>query len=211
MGVEAALVVLALLVLGGRRRHGPARTELPKSSSTPAKARTFPRPSGPPAPVATQLPPGDGYVLKNPAKAWGTADAIASLRAALARWNLCRAEYGLPFELRVADISAMGGGALPPHLSHHEGRDVDVSVQGHGLPLEALPCLLLAFMSDENVKSIYLDHGLQGQLHELLVAEPHLGVELLPELQYPMAPGAGMTRIRHWKGHRNHIHVRFAR
>jgi hypothetical protein len=150
-------------------------------------------------------------VIKNPARAWGTEATIRSILDAMARWRQCSAEYGLAYELRVADVSTMGGGKLPPHKSHHEGRDVDVSVQGHGLPVDALPCMLLAFMADPNVRVVYLDHGVQGELHELLERAPELGAELLPELQYPLGPGQGMTRIRHWPGHADHLHVRYVR
>ena len=221
MGIEAVVLLLALAGLsGGRRRrprqHGPARTvpDLPSvvPPGLPPAGRKDPGydpKSKPPAPVTTQLGPGDGYVIKNPDRAWGTAEAIRSLRDAIAEFLQCAADLELDptYTIRVADISRQGGGKLPPHLSHHEGRDVDVSIQGHKLPLDALPCLLVSFLRDENTRVVFLDWKTQGEVWKAIEGGPFEG--LRTELQWPLAAGTGRTRVRHSKGHANHLHVRF--
>jgi len=89
---------------------------------------------------------------------------------------------------------------------------VDITMQGidgEKLPAVALPLLLRVFLEDAAVKSIFLDWERQAEVWNALEVNPELGPSLRQELQYPLAPHTGRTRVRHWPGHRNHLHVRY--
>lgn len=171
--------------------------------------------------VYAQLPTtGPGYVAKRPSHAWGTPETIASIQGAIERYNAAASEMALPHKVAIWDVSKKGGGKLPPHASHHEGRDVDVNfVIGPGepraakLPTIALLPLLAAFLDDDNVKAIFLSWKRQREVWDALEVNPDLpfAAALKSELQYPLAPHTGRTRVRHWDGHGRHIHVRYRR
>lgn len=158
----------------------------------------------PPAPSEwTEVLSGDGHRVRRPRNAWGTATAVASLLQALERYH----QSGLA-DVTIGDMSKEGGGPLKPHKSHQFGRDVDLSFDGT-LPLEPTAKLLQAFLLDDNVGAIFLDWNAQREVWHALALDPDLALGVEPELQYPLAKGTGRTRIRHWPGHKNHIHVRF--
>lgn len=222
IGPVVPLLLLFVVFGGGKRRargrQGPhpfppatVPEPTPGLPEPGPKAGGYTQTSGAGLPVTTQLEAGQGYVVKNPAKAFGTFDTVTSLRNAIALFQQCVGEMLLAeYTVRVADISKAGGGKLPPHLSHREGRDVDVSIQGQGakLPLEILPCLLTVFLSDPNTAAIFLDWTTQGEVWAAVEGGPF--ENLRQELQWPLKPKTGRTRVRHSKGHANHIHVRFA-
>lgn len=193
----------------------PAETFQPPLPPPGVKATSYPGPSEPRAPASDweQLTPAPGLVVRNRNRAWGTPKTIASLQRAARRWVELRPSFALSeIDLRVADISKKGGGPLPPHKSHHEGRDADVTLVGleGKLPIVALPLMLRVFLEDANVKAIFLDWQRQRQVWDALELNPELGAGLVkPDLQYPLAPHSGRTRVRHWPGHANHLHVRF--
>ncbi len=146
-------------------------------------------------------------------RAWGTAATIEGIQSAAARWVAQTPEFSLDHvQLKINDISKKGGGTLPPHKSHHQGRDVDVTlvgVDGEKLPAVALPLLLRVFLADPNVKVIFLDWGRQEQVWHALEVNPELNGDVKQELQFPLKPHSGRTRVRHWPGHAGHIHVRY--
>ncbi len=194
--------------------------------STPApgpKSGGYDPSAGPiPAPTDWTQPPtvGSGYVVRRPSRTWGTKPAVASVVGAMGRYATRRDELGLlndnldPLDGYLGDMSKKGGGPLPPHKSHQRGRDIDISFRKRGvesdwLPMPALAVLLYAFLQDDNVTAIYLDTDKQREVWEALELNPELAPGLQSELQYPLAPHSGRTRVRHWPGHSNHIHVRF--
>ncbi len=174
-----------------------------------------------PGPVTTQLQPGPGYVVKRPDRAWGTATTINSIERAMNLWTA--GELAELFNVQdwtpaFWDISKAGGGFLPPHVSHREGRDVDVNFlleKGEEqwrklLTLPLIP-LLISFLADANTEAIFLDWDRQEEVWSALDINPDLPMAdiLRTELQYPLPKGTGTTRVRHSPGHHNHIHVRF--
>lgn len=61
---------------------------------------------------------------------WGSANAIAQIRKVARDWS--RLGWGA---LGIGDISLTRGGPFPPHLSHQDGLDMDLScVRRDGLP-----------------------------------------------------------------------------
>lgn len=212
-----------------RSSHGPPKPEsleaVPPSAPVPVvrpasplppsgpKASSYPGARGPRHAVDTQLSPGPGYTIRSPSKAWGTAPTIAAIKGAAARWFSAAPAFFLDHvKIRIADISKRGGGHLSPHVSHDKGRDVDITLQGvpgEKLPAVALPLLLGVFLEDPAVQVIFLDWNRQEQVWWALEANPELNGAVLAELQFPKGRHSGRTRVRHWKGHRNHLHVRY--
>lgn len=208
----------------------PLRKDVPLGEQHPSVAPDLPEPGskvggypgarvGPPGPVTVQLPKGDFYAVKRPNHAWGTASAIDSLMRGLNEWLGLAPEFNVQdWTPAIWDISKMGGGFLHPHVSHQQGRDVDINfVLDTGeekwrklLTLPLIP-LLIAFLFDANTEAIFLDWDRQQQVWDALAANPDLpfAADLQAELQYPLPKGTGKSRVRHSPGHDNHIHVRF--
>lgn len=203
----------------------PATPATPGSSLPPAGPKSGGYdPSEGPVPDSSDWtqPPlsGPGYIVRRPSRTWGTKPAVASVVGALGRYAERRDELGLlndeldPLNAYLGDMSKKGGGPMPPHVSHKRGRDIDISFRKRGvesdwLPMPALALLVYAFLQDDNVTAIYLDTDKQREVWEALEMNPELAPGLQQELQYPLAPHSGRTRVRHWPGHSNHIHVRF--
>lgn len=168
-----------------------------------------------------QLGPGAHYVVKTPDHAWGERAVILAIQRAISAYS--RRAPGGP-KVHVGDVSRRGGGEFPPHLSHRSGRDVDVGyvLQGpladetrfHVADRESLDvarswALLRAFIDTGAVRIIFVDRGLQRRFYEHAREAGATEEELAALLQYPRGDAFPGGIIRHWKGHRNHFHVRF--
>jgi LysM repeat protein len=161
-----------------------------------------------------QLPPGEGYHVRRPANAWGIPTAIAGIEAAIARYRTLEPEAPL---VQVGDISRKNGGPLREHLSHQEGRDVDIGYvfevdedeQKTGtIDIPRTWSLVSSFVEDENVAVIFTDYALQKRLYEHAES---IGVDparLGEVFEYPRK-GDGEAILYHWRGHTRHFHVRF--
>ena len=239
---KLALLVGGALVLTSKRDvptataatpTGPGpklRKDVPLGELEPAVAPDLPEPGAkvggypgaavePGGPVNVQLPKGNFYAIKRPGHAWGTASAIDSLVLGLNEWLGLAPAYNVQdWTPAIWDISKPGGGFLHPHVSHQEGRDVDINfVLDKGeetwrklLTLPLIP-LLIAFLFDANTEVIFLDWNRQQQVWDALDINPDLpfAADLKAELQYPLPKYKGKSRVRHSPGHDNHIHVRF--
>ncbi len=201
----------------------PSPVPEPKGPTPGPKSSGY-DPSEGPTPAAddwTQPPlVGPGYEVRHPKRTWGTKESVASVLEAMDRYAVRRDELGLlddnldPLRAYLGDMSKKGGGKFPPHVSHRKGRDIDISFRKRGvekdwLPMPALAVLLWSFLQDDNVSAIYLNTDRQREVWEALELNPELAPGLKSELQYPLKPHTGRTRVRHWPGHHNHIHVRF--
>ena len=225
-GAASSATVATPIGPGPPLRHDVPASEAP-SILDPAlpepgpKASGYPgAPVGPPGPVSVQLESRSGYVVKRPHHAWGTRATIDSIQLAMDQWGagLAEAFNVQDWTPAIWDISKMGGGFLPPHVSHQQGRDVDINFlleKGEErwrklLTLPLLP-LLIAFLTDPNTEAIFLDWDRQEEVWSALEINPDLPMAnaLRAELQYPLPKYKGKTRIRHSPGHHNHIHVRF--
>lgn len=175
----------------------------------------------------TQLPPGRGYVIRNPQTAWGTANTIEHLKAAI---DAARAQHPDVHQLLVGDISTRRGGPLPGHQSHQAGRDVDLGlwyrpsvedgaprhfVEGSSKTLDRRATFdlvrALAATADEpdGVELIVLDYNLQRVLRRAGQARGVPEVELEALFQFPHGPSSRHGLVRHMPAHRDHLHVRF--
>ncbi len=165
------------------------------------------------------LPPGPEYTVKAEAYAWATPRTIAVLREAIHAYAQGRK---VP-KVHIGDISRKGGGPFPPHLSHQQGRDVDVAYVLHRaesrfgvatartLDRRNTWALLQALLDTRAVVYVFMDYEVQRLLHEHAVAEGLDEITLERLFQYPYGRRAARGVFRHWKGHRGHFHVRFER
>ena len=167
-----------------------------------------------------KMPPGPGYVLKTPAHAWGTQRTVALLRDAVRAY--ARDNDGP--KVRIGDLSLPGGGPFPPHLSHREGRDVDIGyiLQGpnknaryfHNVTESNLDeartwALIEAILATGEVGYIFMDYEIQKRLYAHAEANGVSSDRLGSLFQYPNGRRASRGIIRHWRSHRGHFHVRF--
>lgn len=168
-----------------------------------------------------QLPPGLHYVVKRPDNAYGTPRTVRAIQDAVRAYR--QTVRGGP-QIHIGDLSRRGGGAFPPHLSHRNGRDVDVGyvlrgdeaedprfrhAAAHNLDVARTWALLRAFLEAGNAHYVFLDYGLQRLLYEHAIAEGMAPERLAAVFQYPRGRHAPRGVVRHWRGHVNHFHVRF--
>jgi hypothetical protein len=170
---------------------------------------------------ARKLPNHDAYTIKRAHNVYGTARTIKLIGKVVDGYR--RRAPGGP-KLRIGDISKDGGGPMSGHLSHQEGRDVDIGLilQGEladhlhfsgasadNIDLTRTWTLIEEFIATGEVRFIFLDYEMQRVLYE---HAKQIGVPkttLDEYFQYPRGVGRNHGIIRHWRGHRNHIHVRF--
>jgi hypothetical protein len=70
-----------------------------------------------------QFPPGDGYILRHPDRAWATQNTIEHVQRAFAQ---LKKRYPNARRLFIGDMSWRTGGRMSGHRSHQSGRDIDV-------------------------------------------------------------------------------------
>lgn len=171
---------------------------------------------------AIVMPDGVEYTVKTRGTAWGTPRTISRLREAIRAY--ARAVDHEP-KVHIGDLSLREGGPFPPHVSHRGGRDVDIgyvltgpqaddrrfrSAHAANLDVERTWALLEALLDTKAVKYVFVDYEIQRLLYDHVVAtEGDAVADRL--LQFPRGRRASHGVLRHWKGHRNHFHVRFER
>jgi LysM repeat protein len=175
--------------------------------------------------VGIPLDPGKHYYIKRPNLAFGTGATIKAIKAAISKYAMLKGIKGGP-QVHVGDISARGGGPLKGHKSHQKGVDVDVGLVLKGadagevrflsgnadnLDVARTWALIKSFVDTKEVRAIFLDYGLQKVLYEHAKKKGVSEAKLDELFQYPRGKGRGYGIIRHWKGHRDHFHVRFHR
>ena len=173
--------------------------------------------------VGVVLEAGKSYYIKRPHLAYGTAQSVKAIKAALSRYKQSKAGKGGP-QVHVGDISARGGGPLKGHKSHQKGIDVDIGLVLKGgdanetrfrtgnadnLDIPRTWALIKAFVDTEDVRAVFLDYNLQKLLYEHARKQKVSESTLDVLFQYPRGKGRNFGIIRHWKGHKDHFHVRF--
>ncbi len=172
--------------------------------------------------TGTALPEGDHWMLRHRrAATFGSKHTIEGLLMALEA-------YGAAFpdgpEIRIGDLSLRSGRSLRPHASHKSGRDIDIgyvlrpekrgprfwqSADENSLDVEKTWYFIKALVETGRVQSIYVS----GTLQRLLMAEARKELDAEQMARYFRRANPDPNShsiIRHWRGHRDHMHVRFS-
>lgn len=168
---------------------------------------------------AVQLQNGPGVIVKHPEWAWGRPVAVRTLEA-VGRELEQRDESAT---LVVGDLSLPRGGRFPPHKGHKAGLDADIGLMAlepardlrfRNLKPEEMDVrrqwmVLRLFLESGRVERVLIDWSLQRPLYEAAVADG-VAPELLETwFQYPARRGEPKGVVRHYRGHRHHLHIRF--
>jgi murein endopeptidase len=168
------------------------------------------------------LPEGDAWRLRPVRRrAWGTHTTVTSLVEAFE-------SYGERFpdgpKIRVGELAKRTGGRVAPHASHRSGRDVDIGYIFRGddngedrwrymsernFDAEKNWYLIQEILASDKVQTIYISKKLQKLLHKE-AAKTLSETELAALFEYPRTAESPHATLQHWKGHHDHMHVRFA-
>lgn len=171
--------------------------------------------------VRVPMMDGPGRRVRRRSVSWGTSLTVHHLDKALKAYGAAYPEGPV---IIVSDMSRRGGGRLKPHNTHREGRDVDLSYvpvpkHDNGGFLKMKPGIfdvernwvfLDALLSSGEVKLILMDWRVQKMLVEYAREQGVDAQRLRTLFQYPRERDEEVGVVRHWDGHRDHMHVRFA-
>jgi penicillin-insensitive murein endopeptidase len=164
-----------------------------------------------------QMPPGLSHVVRYPMHAFATSRVVDLLYSVFL--DLRRCDPDMP-PVVVGDLSRPRGGSFPPHKSHQNGLDADLSYipalqmhVGRGfmadrttLDVPRTWAFLKRLMDTGEVEFLFVDRSVQKLLYEY-VKSTMTPQQLRVVFQYPTKVQRGI--IRHVKGHIDHVHVRF--
>lgn len=159
--------------------------------------------------IGASLPPDDeAYHLRRPTRAYGQPNLIAGVQRTIAA---VRASFPEVHTLAIGDVSAREGGKLANHLSHQTGLDIDIgfyfarvpkgypdafAAADDDLDFAATWALLNTFARDPEVSMIFLDRDVTARLVRFAK-------------QHQLSTDDVARVVKHWPGHRDHLHVRF--
>jgi LysM repeat protein len=159
------------------------------------------------------------YVVKRPERDYGRPWALTLIRQAV---HQVHERFPGTTPVVLGDLSGVVGGRISHHLSHQTGRDVDIGYFTRGnehlvdfevvnldnLDVEKSWALMEAFIRTGRVQYVFMGRELHQAFLDHCTALGYPAEELARLFQ--SAPGAMDGVIRHWRGHLDHIHVRFA-
>ncbi len=163
-----------------------------------------------------QMPESEGWTIRQPNASWGTQETIDAIGGCITK---VRERHADTATLTIGHLSRKRGGRFPPHVSHQNGRDVDLSyyyngaepwytrANGKNLDNARTWELVRCFVTDTDVELILIDRSLQRVLreHALEIGEDsHWLDQIFGGKTATLRP-----LIRHASGHATHIHVRF--
>jgi LysM repeat protein/murein endopeptidase len=168
-----------------------------------------------------RLPPHRGYVVRTPARSYGTEETA---RWIVGAFDAVGARFKHTKVVRVHDISDRDGGKLRDHKSHQNGRDVDISYyqdecssngckfdhfRSSDLDVARQWTLLEYWLRNGQVEMIFVDYRLQAKLYRYAKKKGVTKAQLNRWIQYPRGKYEPEGLIRHFPKHADHLHVRF--
>jgi LysM repeat protein len=168
-----------------------------------------------------RLPLHRGYVIRTPARAYGTEETTRWITDA---FDAVDAKFKRTKVVRVHDISDRNGGKLRDHKSHQNGRDADISYYqkectSNGCRFEGFRAseldiarqwaLLEYWLRHGQAEMIFIDYRLQAKLHRHARRRGATKAQLDRWIQYPRGKYEPDGVIRHFPNHKDHLHVRF--
>ena len=165
--------------------------------------------------------PGSERILVREGRNFGTPEMVQAIVEAVDRVH---EKHPGAHRLVTGDLSRREGGKLSPHVSHQSGRDADIGYYFHtqvpprwfrkateeSLDVPRTWAFVASLLEGGKVEYLFTDYRLQKLLYEH--ARDVAGVSddvLRRTFSYPRGRGARVGIIRHLKGHRDHMHVRF--
>lgn len=166
-----------------------------------------------------QLTTDEHFQVRSSDENWGTAETVDGIRAAVTQVD---ATFPGAPRLVVGDLSKEHGGRIWPHKSHQSGRDIDLgfylkggqastftTASGANLDLERTWALIQALAATDSVQYIFIDRRVQKVIYDFAKDEKHVPAAILSSIfEYP-GRNSMSTLVRHRRGHRDHLHVRF--
>lgn len=163
-----------------------------------------------------QLESGNGFRVRSRERAWGNELTVVAIQNGISR---VQARYIDVPNVVVNDLSYERGGPMSPHVSHQNGRDVDISYYRNDcedecawqeigpdeLNVELQWYLFRLWIDQGLVEYIFVDRELQRPLYDY--AEARGATEAQLEEWFEIHDGGGY--IRHEPGHDDHFHARF--
>jgi LysM repeat protein len=168
-----------------------------------------------------RLQPHRGYVIRTPARAYGTEETI---RWVVDAFDAVDAKFKHTKVVRIHDISDKNGGHLRDHKSHQNGRDVDISYyqkqcgangckfqdfRSSDLDVARQWALLEHWLRNGQAAMIFVDYRLQAKLYKYAKRRGVPKAKLEEWIQYPRGKYEPDGIIRHFPNHEDHLHVRF--
>jgi len=168
-----------------------------------------------------RLPPHRGYVVRTPARTYGTEETT---RWIVGAFDAVDAKFKHTKVVRIHDISDRNGGKLRDHKSHQNGRDADISYYqdecgSNGCRFEDFRSaefdvarqwtLLEYWLRNGQVEMIFIDYRLQARLYRYARRKGVTKTQLDRWIQYPRGRYEPNGLIRHYRNHEDHLHVRF--
>lgn len=161
----------------------------------------------------------EGIRVRNEERTWGTPETIAAIRFAVAKVHQ---EFPGTPDILVGDISRENGGCLGTHKSHQSGRDVDLSyypsdgsdrqfffnANEKNMDVARTWKLVEGLMEGDKTQYIFIDRSVQKVLYKYVRDELKLPEDELQSI-FGAVSKSKSAKIRHARGHKNHIHVRF--
>lgn len=168
------------------------------------------------------FPEGEGWVLRSfRPRSYATRQVVKELALSLTEWREFHPEAN---PVKIGEFSKRGGGRVRPHKSHRSGRDVDIGyvmlqpdeghrfvrVDGENLDAAATWGLVSRLLATGAVESIFMDKSVQLQLvpyaaQSMDEVEQRATFSVLE----PDARARKKTAIKAWRGHDDHMHIRF--
>ena len=163
---------------------------------------------------------GPGFRRKNDKAPYGTNEAVAIILWVCERMTEL---YPGTVPVIVGNLSKEGGGKLRPHASHQSGRDADLGyyfidnervrhfkdAERDNLDVEKSWSLIELLLSTEQVEYLFIDRSLQILFYDEALKRGWAEEELRPLFEAPLGEYKRQGIIRHSRGHRHHLHVRF--
>ncbi len=168
-----------------------------------------------------RLPPHRGYVIRTPARTYGTEETT---RWIVGAFDDVDAKFKRTKVVRVHDISDRNGGKLRDHKSHQNGRDADISYyqdecSSRGCSFENFRSseldvarqwtLLEYWLRNGQAEMVFIDYRLQAKLYRYAKRKGATKAQLDRWIQYPRGKYEPNGVIRHFRNHTDHLHVRF--
>lgn len=168
---------------------------------------------------AEKLPIGEGYVIKADSYTYATPETIEGLLGAI---RYVKSIYPDAHDLVVGDLSKPKGGRYHPHASHQSGVDADVGyylkdlspdyfVDANAWTIDAEKtwAFIEWLLTNDKVEYIFIDYSLQRVLYFQALKSGVSRDRLANIFQYPRGYYVNVGIIRHDRGHRDHMHIRF--